>query len=386
VAMSDTITEQKLAQKAIRESEIKLQQITDAVPGAVYQYKLTEDGVQSFQFISGGVEELFELTQAEALEDFSRVWNIIFPEDQSTLWDSIQVSAKTMRPWNYEFRVRTATGKVKWLRGSSIPEQQKEDNSIAWNGMLSDITELKQAESSLAAQKSTLEQIALSTPLSEVLSSLCQTIEAQSDGLFCSILLLEGDQLRYGAAPSLPDSFSQKLDGMTIGPAVGSCGTAAFRKEPVIVSDIATDPLWEKARHFAMRYGLQACWSTPILSSEGSVLGTFAMYYTQPRYPNPKEQELVKVSTYLAGIAIERRRSEEALQARAHQQALVAELGQSALTGLDLPTLMHNAVSLIAQTLEVEYWQRYQGQTPQRREWEWTNMLAVHSAWQNVWL
>jgi len=81
----------------------------------------------------------------------------------------------------------------------------------------------------------------------------------------------------------------------------------------------------------------------------------FAVYYTQPRRPYPKEQELVRVSTYLAGIAIERRRSEEALQARAHQQALVAELGQSALTGGDLPTLMHNAVSLIAQTLEVEY-------------------------------
>ncbi len=352
--MVDT-TEQKLAQKAIRESEMKLQQITDAVPGAVYQYKLTEDGVQSFQFISGGVEELFELTQAEAQEDFSRVWDRILPADQPILWDSIQVSGKTMRPWSYDFRIRTATGKVKWLRGSSIPDQQKEDNSIVWNGMLSDITELKQAESMLAGQKSILEQIALGIPLSDILNSLCQIVEAQSAGMVCSILLLEGDKLRHGAAPSLPDAYNQAIDGITIGPAVGSCGTAACRKEQVVVSDIATDPLWEPYKDLALTHGLRACWSTPIRSSEGFVLGTFAMYYTQPRYPNPKEQELVRVSTYLAGIAIERRRSEEALQAGAHQQALVAELGQSALTGIDLPTLMHNAVSLIAQTLEVEY-------------------------------
>jgi len=347
----EDINERKRAEIALGESKKVYEELVNSVKGIVWEADL-----RTFQFtlVSQEAERLLGYPCTRWIEEPTFWHDHIHPEDRSWVIEyCIQHSAENDFH-EFEYRMIAANGDVVWLRDLVTVVWDKGERTKL-QGVMVDISELKQAEDSLAGQKSILEHIALSTPLSEILNSLCQMIEAQSDGLFCSILLLEGDQLWYGAAPSLPNSFTKKLDGMTIGPAVGSCGTAAFRKEPVTVSDIATDPLWEKARHLAMRHGLQACWSTPILSSEGSVLGTFAMYYTQPRYPHPKERELVKVSTNLAGIAIERRRSEEALQARAHQQALVAELGQSALTGLDLPALMHNAVSLIAKTLDVEY-------------------------------
>src|ERR1700687_2271437 len=119
---------------------------------------------------------------------------------------------------------------------------------------------------------------------------------------------------RRGAAHGLPITYTQAIDGAVIGPSAGSCGTAAYRAEPVIVSDIATDPLWADYRDLASAHGLRACWSTPILSSAGRVLGTFAIYYREPRSPTPQEQNLIEQITHLASIAIERERAEEKLR------------------------------------------------------------------------
>src|SRR3989442_5825112 len=124
-----------------------------------------------------------------------------------------------------------------------------------------------------------------------------------------------GKQLRHGGAPNLPKAYTKAIDGAFIGPAVGSCGTAAYRAEQVIVSDIATDPLWADFRDLALAHSLRACWSTPIFSSEGKVIGTFAMYYREPRSPSPREQDTIKHITHLAGVAIQRKLGEEALRA-----------------------------------------------------------------------
>src|SRR5439155_6187900 len=122
-------------------------------------------------------------------------------------------------------------------------------------------------------------------------------------------------QLRHGGAPNLPKAYTEAIDGAFIGPSVGSCGTAAYRGEQVIVSDIATDPLWADFRELALAHSLRACWSTPIFSYEAKVIGTFAMYYREPRSPSPLEQDTIKHITYLAGIAIQRKLGEEALRA-----------------------------------------------------------------------
>lgn len=171
------------------------------------------------------------------------------------------------------------------------------------------------SEEFLAGQEKVLEMIDANAPLGEVLTSLVLLMEAQSPEMLCSVLLLsdDGDHIRHGAAPSLPDEYVKAIDGEPIGPKNGSCGTAMWRGKPVIVTDILADPLWEDYRDLASASGLGACWSTPILSTKGKVLGSFAMYYRQPRAPTGVEARFTQVATRLAGKAIEKRVRRERL-------------------------------------------------------------------------
>src|SRR5687768_838574 len=177
--------------------------------------------------------------------------------------------------------------------------------------------ERKRAQALLAAQKRLLEMIARGTPLGIVLDTLCRLVDELSEGSLSSILLLDPDsqRLRHGAAPNLPKSYADAIDGGLIGPAAGSCGTAAYRNEPVIVSDIARDPLWAEYRDLALPHGLRACWSTPVFASDARVLGTFAIYFREVRSPTPQEQNIIEQVTNLASVAIERTRAEEEHQA-----------------------------------------------------------------------
>lgn len=154
-------------------------------------------------------------------------------------------------------------------------------------------------------------------PLPKTLDALCADIEKHHCGMLCSVLLLEADgvTLRIGAAPGLPQEYSQAIDGAKIGPCAGSCGTAIYRKQPVVVSDIATDPLWADYRHLALPHGLRACWSTPIPSQDGSMLGTFAIYYREPRTPDAQHLRLIAHATHLVALAIERDRDKTQLRA-----------------------------------------------------------------------
>ena len=156
-------------------------------------------------------------------------------------------------------------------------------------------------------QKRIEEMIDSGAPVLEILSNLVLMIESQSPEMLCSILLLsdDGNHVKHAVAPSLPENYVKVIDGSPIGPKHGSCGTAMWRGTPVIVTDIATDPLWEEYRNFAWAIGMAACWSTPILSRKGKVLGSFAMYYRDKRGPNDSERSLTDIATKLASRAIE---------------------------------------------------------------------------------
>ena len=179
-----------------------------------------------------------------------------------------------------------------------------------------DVSERRRSAALIDGQKQVLELIAKGTPLPESLTALLRVIEAQSPEMLCSILLLDPDgiHVRHGAAPSLPEVFNSAIDGRPIGPSAGSCGTAAFRREPVIVEDIATDPLWAEYRAAALPHGLRACWSTPIFDEKRTVLGTFAIYYRKPGQPDAQHLHYIALTTGLAAIAIGRTRNEAALQ------------------------------------------------------------------------
>ncbi len=183
------------------------------------------------------------------------------------------------------------------------------------------------AESLHAGQSRVLELIAKGVRLQEVLESLMLLIESQSEGLYCSVLLLDEDGIHIhpGAGPNLPASYMAALEGYPIGPVVGSCGTAMYRKEAVIVTDLLNDPLWAPYKGLVEPHGFRACWSTPIFLNPEVVLGSFAMYYKEVRSPGPHELGLMGVATHIAGIAIERTRRERELERhRFHLEELVS--------------------------------------------------------------
>ena len=179
-------------------------------------------------------------------------------------------------------------------------------------------TQVKHAQRLMAEHRALLEQIARQAPLTEVLDGMARCIEDLApQEVLVSVLLADSDgrHLLHGAAPSLPDFYNEAIDGIATGEGVGSCGTAAHRREPVIVTDIATDPFWDDFRDLADRAGLAACWSTPILARDGALLGTFAMYHRTPRVPKEADLALARVFAGTAALAIERHHSEQAQRA-----------------------------------------------------------------------
>ncbi|KAA8884765.1 GAF domain-containing protein [Nocardia colli] len=194
-------------------------------------------------------------------------------------------------------------------------------------------TQIRHAQRLMIEQRALVEQIARQAPLAEVLDGMARCIEDLApEQVLVSVLLADHDgrHLRHGAAPSLPEFYNEAIDGIATGEGVGSCGTAAHRREPVIVTDIGTDPFWDDFRELAGRAGLAACWSTPILARDGSLLGTFAMYHRSPRVPQDSDFALARVFADTASLAIERHHIEEAkVAAEARAEAALDELTQA---------------------------------------------------------
>ena len=210
-----------------------------------------------------------------------------------------------------------------------------------------DITHQKQAEQAakesselLQGQNRVLKLIAQGEPLHSTLDTLLRIVEEQSPGMLASILLLDPDgvHVRHGAAPSLPEGYIRAVDGAAIGPAAGSCGTAAYRREPVIVEDIATDPLWADYYSLALAHGLRACWSTPIFDEQHRVLGTFALYFRTPGRPDERHLKQIAMVTYTASIAISKHREHEALAAADQRLRLAIAAGKVGIWERDLQT------------------------------------------------
>lgn len=176
-----------------------------------------------------------------------------------------------------------------------------------------DMSRMQFAEVLNQAKNELLEMVATGQPLQTVLDRLTSLIEAQFDGLYCSVLLLDPDgrHIHPGAGPRMPAAYMQALDGAEIGPTVGSCGTAMFDNRLVVVDDIATHPLWAAYRDLVLPYGFKACWSAPIHGPRQTVLGSFAMYYREVRRPGPDELSALHSASHLAGIAIDRARRVE---------------------------------------------------------------------------
>src|SRR5262249_23925225 len=230
------------------------------------------------------------------------------------LLDTWHASLAIGQPFEHEVRYRASNGRYRWFLVRAVPLRDARGMIRKWYGVSIDIDARKRAEALLAGEKRILEMVARGDPLPHVLDSLCRLVEELAPEVLASVLLLDGDRLRHGGAPNLPKAYTEAIDGARIGPSAGSCGTAAYRGQQVIVSDIATDPLWADYRALALPLSLRAGWSTPIFSSEGQVIATFAMYYREPRSPGQRDLETIEQITHLAGVASQRRLDEDKLR------------------------------------------------------------------------
>lgn len=195
----------------------------------------------------------------------------------------------------------------------------------------------------LDAHTAVMERVATGASLALVLAEVATVLERTMDGATCSILRFDPatGSLRHGAAPNLPDAYNDGIDGMSIGPSAGSCGTAAYLGEPVVAEDVQTDPRWVGFRELAAEHGLRACWSSPIKGGRG-LLGTFAVYHRHPFRPTPRHEALVERVTHLAAISIEHDELTEERQARtrAEEARLAAERANAAKSAF-IATLSH---------------------------------------------
>jgi PAS domain S-box-containing protein len=312
--------ERDRAEAALRTSEEKYRDLINASPDAI----CVLDADSKCVLVNPAGVELAGRTEEELI-GFS-ITDTYVPEELHLFRDRID-KLKAEGSFRFERKFVRKNGEV-------IPVEISLSalRGQYYQAIIRDISQRKRREALLAGENRVLEMAAKGDSLADILDNLCRLVEEQSTGVLASILLMDpnGTQLRHGAAPNLPKAYTDAIDGLAIGHSVGSCGSAAYRAEQVIVSDIATDPLWDPFRDLALTHSLRACWSTPIFSSEGKVIGTFAMYYRKPRSPSPREQDTIKHVTHLAGIAIQRKLAEAA---RRESEAYLAEAQRLSHTG-----------------------------------------------------
>ena len=301
------VTERKCAEEKLRKSEEKYRDLIEISPDAIY----VVDAHGICVLGNRASAELAGVPQDELVG--TPVADTYLPEERHLFRERLG-KLKTGRTIRFERRFVRKNGEI-------VPVEVSVSGIRGgyFQAILRDISERKKAEALLAAEKRLLEMIATGVALKEILNALCLSIEEQRSGTLASVLLLnrDGVHLNSVAGPSLPREWTQQMETLPIGPCAGSCGTAAYRRSQVIVSDIANDPLWNVPEHraAALKHGLRASWSNPVLSSKGKVLGTFCMYYREQRTPTSQDLELIELATHLVRVAIERDRAEEALRA-----------------------------------------------------------------------
>jgi PAS domain S-box-containing protein len=301
------VTERKRAEEKLRKSEEKYRDLIEISPDAIYV--VDANGICVLGNRAGA--ELAGIPPDQLVG--TPVSDTYLPEERHLFRERLE-KLKTGRTIRFERKFVRKNGEV-------VPVEVSVSaiRGGYFQAILRDISERKKAEALLTAEKRVLEMIATGIPLKEILNALCLSIEQQRSGTLASVLLLspDGVHLNSIAGPSLPREWTQQMETLPIGPCAGSCGTAAYRGSPVIASDIATDPLWNVPQHraAALRHGLRASWSNPVLSWKGKVLGTFCMYYREQRSPSSQDLELIDLATHLVRVAIERDRAAEALHA-----------------------------------------------------------------------
>ncbi len=264
----------------------------------------------------------------------------VHPEDRARVQQQISDAMLHGGRFAHADRLLLPNGTIRELETAGEALLDTSGKPIGLIGTCRDVTEerakeraVQRARQMQGCERTALEQLAAGRSLLEVLSSIVRGLEEVEPRMTASLLLIgpSGKRFWQCIAPSMPRAYNLALEGVEVGPAVGSCGTAAYRREQVFVADIGRDPLWVDFKHLVEPQGLRACWSSPIMATDGRVLGTFAVYYREARLPDADERELIARATHVAGIAIERRELDDQLRALSARIEAVRERDRTAI-------------------------------------------------------
>ena len=260
---------------------------------------------------------IFGRTPGAELPFFEALPERIFPEDLPRFEAAKSDLLSGMKPLDLEVRVVTRSGGIRWFHALGEVQRDEEGRARTCAGTVQDITDRMVNERLLAAEARALKALSLDMPLKEVLDELLIGLEPILPGAHVAISLVspDGKHLRQVAAPHVPAALTEATDRLAIGPELGSCGTAAYRAQTVVVEDISTSALWVSLRDLALSHGFHACWSIPVLNASGAVMATFAAYYKHTHQPHPDELALAHSAAHVIGVAVEREHKEAALRA-----------------------------------------------------------------------
>jgi PAS domain S-box-containing protein len=312
------VTERARAEADLRASEERLKLALGAAGMGVYEWNVATDEVYWSPECRSVLGPEFDLASSGA------VFRAMIHDDALLgVVGDFDRAVRQREAYDLEFRFRRSDGEVRWLAMHGRPRADGGD--LVMIGALQDVTRRKQAERVVLRQNQVLELIASGAPLKRTLAEIARLVESQLPGSACVVTLLDddGQVIRGSIGPSLPDAYHELIKGIRIGEGVGSCGTSAFRRAPVVSEDTETDPLWRGFETLTRTFGLRACWSSPIIAGDDDaerrvparVYGTFGVYFRTPAAPRDGQMAMLGRCAHLASIAVERNRFEAMLLA-----------------------------------------------------------------------
>jgi len=316
---------------SLKQANLRLANLLAASPTILYNLQIDGDAYRPI-WVSENIERLLGYTQAEAV---AKDWwaSHVYPDDREAVL-SRQSTLLSEGQLTYDYRFFHRNGQMVWIHDELRLVRSTDGRPLEVVGAWLDISDRKRVELIRQAHQSVLNLIVANQPLSVVLNDIALRLETINADMLVSILLLDkyGNQLKHGAAPSLPDDYNTAVDQLEIGDGVGSCGTAAWCGEPIIVADIDHHPYWQPYLEHTQRANIHACWSIPFKDDKGSVLGTFAIYHRKPCEPTPADLTLINEFASLTALAVQKVHAAESLK----QAAAVFESSREGVVITDL--------------------------------------------------